>query len=334
MDYHWWAYETNVGVDHQNDYANSSQNSFAYETPSDYISCNHCGNNHFDDQCPFVYPLDFGEDDFGRVQAQMYENTFSPRQNHVESMFWDPNCSLSPCISHFESSPNFHVGEAYPIPRDKPTIEDMLQLLLDNDEKLLARQEKNTLSLERLALQMSEISSNLEALIQRGILSHMSIEASMEDEITREELIIEGEKLLPMTCDDFGGDGELEIIDGENKIEPLGGVSTLEPIACLEQENGEGFSSTYNIDPPRDVLPLTDECQVDFIGFSKYLGGMDSYCDIIKLEPSIVLINLCISKPLVIDVVHTCLNEHSCLLQSFCNKRNEDKLIVIFDTYD
>ena len=81
-------------------------------------------------------------------------------------------------------------------------------------------------------------------------------------------------------------------------------------------------------------MTLTDESQVDFMGFSKYLGGMDSYCDIIKLEPSIVLINLCIPKPLVIDVVHTCLNEHSCLLQSFCNKRNEDKLILIFDTYD
>ena len=62
------------------------------------------------------------------------------------------------CIT-FESSPNFHVDEAYPIPRDKPTIEDMLQLLLENDEKLLARQERNTLSLQRLALQMSEITS-------------------------------------------------------------------------------------------------------------------------------------------------------------------------------
>ena len=181
---------------------------------------------------------------------------------------------------------------------------------------------------------MSEISSNIEALIQRGIFSNMSNEASMEDEISREELSIEGEKLLPMTCDDFGGDGELEIIDGENNIEPLGGVSTLEPIACLEQENGEVFRSTYNLDPSRDVLTLTDESQVDFMGFSKYLGGMDSYCEIIKSESPIVLINLCISKPLVIDEVHTCLNEHSCLLQSFCNKRNEDKIIVIFDTFN
>ena len=136
----------------------------------------------------------------------MYENTFSPRQNHVESMFWDPNSYPSPCAPHFESSPNFHVDEAYPIPRDKPTIEDMLQLLLNNDEKLLARQERNTLSLQRLALQMSEISSNLEALIQRGIFSNMSNEASMVDEISREELSIEGEKLLPMTCNDFGVD--------------------------------------------------------------------------------------------------------------------------------
>ena len=68
------------------------------------------------------------------------------------------------------------------------------QRLLDNDEKLLARQERSTLSLERISLQMSEITSNLETLNQRRIFSHMSNDNSMENEVSREELIIDGEE--------------------------------------------------------------------------------------------------------------------------------------------
>ena len=34
MDYHWWAYETNGGVEHQNDYANSYQNPAVHQRPS------------------------------------------------------------------------------------------------------------------------------------------------------------------------------------------------------------------------------------------------------------------------------------------------------------
>ena len=127
---------------------------------------------------------------------------------------------------------------------------------------------------------------------------------------------------------------ELGTNDGKRNIESLVDVLISEPNACFEQENGEEFTSTYDFDLPRDVLTLTDESQVDFMGFSKYLGGMDSYCEIIKLKSPIVLINLCIAKPLVIDEVHTCLHELSCLLKSYCNKRNEDKIIVVFDTYD
>lgn len=55
---------------------------------------------------------------------------------------------------------------ANPIYREKLTIEDMLLRILHNDEENVSRQERNTSSLERLALQMSEIASNLEALNQ------------------------------------------------------------------------------------------------------------------------------------------------------------------------
>ena len=82
-------------------------------------------------------------------------------------------------------------------------------------------------------------------------------------------------------------------------------------------------------------MTLTDESQVDFIGFSKYLGASDDNFETIELEPTMCHIETCFLKSLLIErsckssVIEFPLSLKPCLLT-----RNEDKVILVFDTYD
>ena len=80
-------------------------------------------------------------------------------------------------------------------------------------------------------------------------------------------------------------------------------------------------------------MTLTDESQVDFIGFSKYLGASDDNFETIELEPTMCHIVTCFLKSLLIE--GSCIvNEFTLSLQSCLCKRNEDKVVLVFDTYD
>ena len=338
MDYSWWSNETNGGFEHENDYTNSYYDPYAYNAPCEYICCNYCGYNHFVEQCPNVSKLDYMEGDFSRAQTHMYDDNFSLSLNQESSPFWDPTCSISPCVSHFELSPPFHNDEYKHIHREKPTIIDMLQQILDNQKDLNEHSVRKgerlcaqTLALENITIKVGEIVSHLESLRQKDVLSDISNDSNV-DVVSSAQITIANDDVLPIAWDSFGGDCELELHDGESNIECLVEIPILEPNACcLEQENIEEIPIIYDLDPPGDILTFTDESQVDFMGFSNYLGALANNCEKVKLEPLISLSKLCI---VLIEEVHmSCFHELSCL-NYFCLKRNEDKIIMIFDTYD
>ena len=71
-----------------------------------------------------------------------------------------------------------------------------------------------------------------------------------------------------------------------------------------------------------NFLTLTDESPMDFIGFSKYLGASDGNFEVFELEHTKYYIKSCF------------LYECPFLLKPCLLKRNEDKVILVFDTYD
>ena len=82
-----------------------------------------------------------------------------------------------------------------------------------------------------------------------------------------------------------------------------------------------------------NFLTLTDESPMDFIGFSKYLGASDHNFETIELEPTMCHIVSCFLKSLLIE--GSCIvNEFSLSLKPCLLRRNEDKVILVFDTYD
>ena len=80
-------------------------------------------------------------------------------------------------------------------------------------------------------------------------------------------------------------------------------------------------------------MTLTDESPMDFIGFSKYFGAIEDNLETIELEPTMCHIETCFLKSLLIE--GTCImNEFPLSLKTCLLKRNEDKVILVFDTYD
>ena len=121
-------------------------------------------------------------------------------------------------------------------------------------------------------------------------------------------------------CDNCEGDSELESEEGENNIECSIEVLSLEsnPYCCEQLE-----IPTIDVqNPPSEFLTLTDESPMDFIGFSKYLGAIEDNFEVFELEPTKYYIESCF------------LCESSLLLKPCLLKRNEDKVVLVFDTYD
>ena len=127
------------------------------------------------------------------------------------------------------------------------------------------------------------------------------------------------------------GDCELKVEKGENNVECLIEVPSLEfnPYCCEQVE----IPTIIVQNPQSDFLTLTDESQVDFIGFSKYLGASDDNFETIELESTMCHIETCFLKSLLIE--GSCIvNEFPLPLKTCLLKRNEDKVILVFDTYD
>ena len=150
------------------------------------------------------------------------------------------------------------------------------------------------------------------------------------------QITIANDDVSPIAYDSFGDDCELEMHDGESNIECLVEIPILEPNACcLGQKNIEEIPIIYDLDPPSDILTLTDESQVDFIGFSKYFGAIEDNCEEIELEPTMCYIETCFSKSLLIErSCKSCVNEFPLSLEPCLLRRNKDKVILVFDTYD
>ena len=106
MDYSWWSNETNGGFEHENDYTNSYYDPYAYNAPCEYICCNYCGDSHFNEQCPHFSTMDFVEDDFAKVQANLDDNSFNLSWNHEYSLSRDPNYSFPSYAPQCQISPN------------------------------------------------------------------------------------------------------------------------------------------------------------------------------------------------------------------------------------
>ena len=145
------------------------------------------------------------------------------------------------------------------------------------------------------------------------------------------ELIIGSDNVLPMVYDAFVGDCELKLDEGEINVECPIKVPSLEPNPyCCEQVE---IPTIFVQNPPSEFLTLTDESPMDFIGFSKYLGASDDNFETIELEPTMCHIVTCFSKSLLIE--GSCIvNEIPLSLKTCLMKRNEDKVILVFDTYD
>ena len=81
-------------------------------------------------------------------------------------------------------------------------------------------------------------------------------------------------------------------------------------------------------DSPIEVLTLTDESQVDFVGCSIFLKVHN---DVLNLNS----VNSYTLKLFTIEEVQVIkLNDHLLYLKPCCLKRNEDKVIMVFNTFD
>ena len=123
-----------------------------------------------------------------------------------------------------------------------------------------------------------------------------------------------------MVCDNCGGDSELKIEEGENSIECAIEVPSLEsnPYCCEQVQ----IPTIFVQNPQSEFLTLTDESQVDFIGFSKYLEAIEDNFEVFELESTKYYIESCF------------LYECPFLLKPCLLKRNEDKVILVFYTYE
>ena len=74
---------------------------------------------------------------------------------------------------------------------------------------------------------------------------------------------------------------------------------------------------------------------MDFMGFSKYFRAIEDNCEAIELEPTNSYIETCFLKSLLIErSCKSCVIEFPLSLNPCLLRRNEDKVILVFDTYD
>ena len=200
---------------------------------------------------------------------------------------------------------------------------DMLQLYLDNENEYRARDDEKwreqTLALENLTIKLGELTSQFESLRQRGVFIDASNDSCVEN-TSNGELIMGSDDVISTVCDNCEGDSELESEEGENNVECSIEVSSLEPNSCCCEQVEIPTIVVQN--SPSEFLTLTDESSMDFIGFSKYLEAIEDNFEVFELEPIKYYIESCF------------LYECSFLLKPCLLKRNEDKVILVFDTYD
>ena len=138
MDYPWW---TNGEIEHDNDYPNSYHDHNALQTQYEFMCCNYCGDSHFNEQCPHFSTMDFVEDDFAKVQANLDDNSFNLSWNHEYSLSRDPNYSFLSYTPQCQISPN-SLDESSSSHEKMSRMEDMLQRYIDNENEYRARDDE------------------------------------------------------------------------------------------------------------------------------------------------------------------------------------------------
>ena len=173
MDYPWWTNGARDEFEHDNDYPTSYYDHNTFQTQYEYICCNYCEDNHYNEQCPHFSTMDFVEDDFPKVQANLHDNSFNLSWNHEHSLSWDPNYSFPSYAPQCQISPN-SLDEPNSVDEKESRIMDMLQRYLDNENEYRARDEEkwreHTLDLENLAIKLGELTSQFESLRQRCVV--------------------------------------------------------------------------------------------------------------------------------------------------------------------
>ena len=121
----------------------------------------------------------------------------------------------------------------------------MLQRILDiQNEDLLAQE--NSIS------RAKETLSSIESLNQKFAFFRTSNDSFVENMVSNGELIMESDDVLPMVCDAFVGDCELKVDEGEDNVECLIEVSSLQLNAyCCEQVE---ILTSHVQNPPGDFF--------------------------------------------------------------------------------
>ena len=86
MDRPWWNNGASDKFEHDNGYPNSYYDPFNCQTQYEYMCCNYCGDNHYNEQCSHLSTMDFVEDDFPKVQANLHDDSFNLSWNHEHSL--------------------------------------------------------------------------------------------------------------------------------------------------------------------------------------------------------------------------------------------------------
>ena len=300
-----------------------------------WYRCHHCGNNHVPGNCPFLPTINYIGDDFTRQQT--YVDNFSrPSWNFEQDECWNPHLDPyshtidSPFISysHVQGN-NFEDGEISHREERFDILERLADMYLKWQEKCFKRldsiETKFESRVQNLVAHMSQMCRDLEELKQNSSFNHSS--PLLSNEIEYEEV---GDR------DDHEVKEDLEVV-----LEPE--IDLGETDGCLidlQSVNSNACDSDTYVDvsvpvtalddSPITVVTLTDESQIDFIGCSLFLERHISnslYEHILIPLKSVIACSLKLSmieKPQVISLID----------YLYYLKRNEDEVIIVFDTYD
>jgi len=296
-------------------------------SPHNYFSCIYCGESHFYEHCPYSTTSYSVRDEFTIDQTYFDYSICS-------SESFEQQESLNPYLSHFSQviTPSFH---SYPHSQEnilecneKSTLERILEEFAESSERFCREQKELATRIEsrvqNIGVHVNQIVSSLETVNQENSLNMVSI-SCIDDDYCEEIENVELNETLSLV----EYDSKIKITLGENNVCSLEGGLVVEPNSChFDVEIDLDVPRVVVHDSPIEVLTLTDESQVDFVGCFIFLKVHN---DVINLN----LVNSCTLKLFTIEEVQVIkLNDHLLCLKPCCLKRNEKKVIMVFDTFD
>ena len=305
MDHPWWTYgagyEHNNGYTHSYSYTNSSNAQFEQHF------CNYCCNNHCYGQCPQFFTSDFKKDDYSRVHGAFQENSFHPSYSHEHSFPYNPNYLPPTYASQFEIPTN-QFEESLPI-GEKSSIEKMLERILEN-------QNKEILEHQHSSKRARDMLFSSESLRERSVIED-PIDSRIDIIVSSENVILGTEDLPVHNCKSLVGNCEFGVEEGENE-EELGDEIEI-PTLSIQTPHISCEAPTYG-------------SSVDFIGFSRYFRAPEVNLGANALKGQFLRTSL---KSSWNEIPSKSSRKRGPRPLAPCQiKRNEDKVVYVFDTYD